>query len=46
MCKLSELGKKKLVTTYSPVPTLGTVPSAQVGLTTLFGMERGVAPPL
>jgi hypothetical protein len=38
--------QKKLVTTYSPVPAIGTVPSAQMGLTTLFGMGRGVAPPL
>jgi hypothetical protein len=40
------LDKKKLVTTYSPVPAIGTVPSALVGLTSLFGMGRGVAPPL
>ena len=40
------IAKKNLVTTYSPVPIIGTVPSAQVGLTTLFGMGRGVAPPL
>ena len=39
------LDKKNLVTTYSPVPLIGTVPSAQVGLTSLFGMGRGVAPP-
>jgi len=33
------------VTTYSPAPLIGTVPSALVGLTALFGMGRGVAPP-
>ena len=38
------LDKKNLVTTYSPVPLIGTVPSAQVGLTSLFGMGRGVTP--
>ena len=43
---LRESDKKKLVTTYSPVPALGTVPSALVGLTSLFGKGRGVAPPL
>ena len=38
--------KKRLVMTYSPTPTLGAVPSALAGLTTLFGMGRGVSPPL
>jgi hypothetical protein len=38
--------KRNLVTTYSPVPAIGTVPSARAGLTSLFGMGRGVSPPL
>ena len=38
--------KKNLVTTYSPVPAIGTVPSARTGLTSLFGMGRGVSPSL
>jgi len=40
------LGKKNLVTTYSPASLIGAVPSALVGLTTLFGKGRGVTPPL
>ena len=30
---------------YSPVPPLGTVPSALEGLTAVFGMGTGVSPP-
>ena len=36
--------KKKKAVTYSP--TLGAVPSALKDLTTLFGMVKGVTPPL
>jgi hypothetical protein len=41
-----KMGKKKLVTTYSPARAMQAVPSALVGLTSLFGMGRGVTPPL
>ena len=37
--------KKSLATAYSPTPH-GAVPSALEGLTSVFGMGTGVAPPL
>ena len=37
---------KNLVATYSPVRAMRTVPSALRGLTSLFGMGRGVSPSL